>query len=120
MPIITLSKVAPGVYTGTFPWKNVSGNKTADDTYINVFAINYEQTGTSTINKIKLEKDANYNPIYNEYDADINEVYYKTNCVYKRKYIEGTLISAPNNDDEHKVRLVYNNGTYEYKVIPYT
>ena len=52
-----LTDLGNGVYQATFSWtSSLTGGTTADNSYVNVYAFTNAQTGTSTINKIKLER----------------------------------------------------------------
>lgn len=51
-----LKKISDGIYQSTFKWVKVSGSSTASDKFINIYAGSSSQSGTSTIERIKLEK----------------------------------------------------------------
>ena len=45
-----------GLYTKTFTWKNTNGSVTASNTFIIIYQLNKNQSGTSSIEWVKLEK----------------------------------------------------------------
>lgn len=62
--LANLNSIGNGKYQATFKWQNVlvDGSHPADDSYIYVYAFTIDQTGTSTIERIKLEEGNNPNP----------------------------------------------------------
>lgn len=59
-----INKIAEGVYSASFEWKNQQGTTTANDTSIWVYHLYDSDSGTSTIHKIKLERGRNPNPAW--------------------------------------------------------
>ena len=51
-----LKKVADGKYQATFDWVNTAGGKTATGKHIELYALLNTQSGTSIVNRVKLEE----------------------------------------------------------------
>lgn len=72
-----LKKVKEGVYSASFKWKNEYANSygskwIGDDTKVWVYAIDSTVVSNSTIEKIKLEKGVNNNPVWSPHVSEIN------------------------------------------------
>ena len=81
----TLKEIKEGLYRLTFQWKNTnsSGTVTANDTQIYLYHMWSSDGGTSTVEKVKLEKGANANPQWTPNSLEqvaptITEQYYKS------------------------------------------
>lgn len=78
IPFGSLTKIKDGMYQKTFKWFNsvkLSDGSTfkADDTHLRIYALPNTVKGvTSTIDKIKLEKGVNNNPVWSPHVSEIN------------------------------------------------
>ena len=73
--LIALTEVEDGIYTGQFKWRdtlNYGGQThTADNSKLVIYVFESNVTSESTINKIKLEKGVNNNPVWSPHYTEI-------------------------------------------------
>ena len=71
------NKVQDGLYQSTFKWKIISGDYTAENTYISIYAMTSSVTAESTIEWVKLERgnkvSLDWEPAQEDIDESIND-----------------------------------------------
>ena len=83
-----LKKISDGIYQSTFKWVKVSGSSTASDKYINIYAVSSSQSGTSVIERVKLEKGN----VGSDWTPSPDDVEYLEDALKETTKIDGGLI----------------------------
>lgn len=58
------NKIADGVYSASFSWRNSTVATTVTPTSIKIYTLDSTQSGTSSISRVKLEKGSNASPVW--------------------------------------------------------
>ncbi len=90
--LVTLKKIAEGVYSASFAWK--SGTASNIDTYINVYAYPNTASGTSTIERVKFEEGANPAPVWTPAYEDLEGA----SCIQAKGDLSVTMANIFNID----------------------
>ena len=91
--LVGARKISDGVYSGVFRWKNTtSTGQVFPDTHVWIWTMPSSVTSVSTINRIKLEKGINTNPVWTPASKDmlgIKGESYTENLLLNTSFHEG-------------------------------